>query len=98
MTHSARQTVRVRKIPRGRRTQPVRHFVLKLTDAQHQILRRASQKMRGFAHPFIRYPDENETIVQGRDADRIMADIRTLFPDIDIDRRVPDAGEYIFNH
>lgn len=98
MTHSTRPIVRVRKIPRGRRTQPVRHFVLKINDAQHQILRRASQRMRGFAHPFVRYPDEGETIIQGRDADRIMADIRALFPEIDIVRRVPDACDYIYNH
>lgn len=88
----------VRRIPRGTRTQPVRHFVLNLTDEQHRLLRRSSQGMRGFSHPFVRYPDEGETIIQGRNSKRILADLAALFPNIEVEIRVPDAGDYIFDH
>lgn len=98
MTYSTQHAAPVRRIPQGRRTQPVRHFVMTLTDEQHQLLRRSSQRFRGFRHPFRRYPDEGETVVQGRDSERILADIAALFPDITVERRVPDRCDYIFDH
>ena len=89
---------RVRSIPTGRKSQPVRHFVLVLTDEEHLRLKRASQGMRGFPHAFQRYPDTCETVIQGRDARRITADIREIFPTAEITKRVPQPGDFIFDH
>ena len=85
-----RSSAPIRKIPSWKRAQPLRHFHLTLTAKEHTVLRRAASKCRGFSHTYIRYPDDDETIIQGRNCKAIIADIRALFPDIEIDIRSPE--------
>lgn len=84
MTHqiTSRPVPRVKTIPHWRRAQPVKHIHIRLTDEQHAVLKRDANKMNGFRHAFIRYPDDHMTIIQGRDTVKILCDLSQLFPDV----------------
>ena len=75
-------TVRVKRVPHWKKGQPLRHILFTPSQTEYKAIRLSSMKMRGFNHTMVRCLETKEVIVQGRDVEKILSDIKSFCPDI----------------
>jgi len=75
---------RVTKVPHWKKGAPLLSFSFELTESERKALRLSSMRMRGFKHNFQRDLETNITTVYGKNKKQILADIKALFPNLDV--------------
>jgi len=76
--------IRVKKLPHWKTGAPLKCFSFVLNDEQRKALKMSSMRMRGFKHKFQRDVETNVTQVYHTNEKVVLADIRDLFPDLEI--------------
>ena len=82
--NTSSSNIRVKKAPHWKKGAPLMKVSFSLTDEERKTLHMSSMRMRGFSHKYERDIETNITNVFSKNPKKVTADIRALFPDLDV--------------